>query len=37
MWLSEQDETFDATLQVAWDRLLSQRPVLLLLLGSDLQ
>ncbi|MEV0727755.1 ATP-binding protein [Polymorphospora sp. NPDC050346] len=35
-WLSEQDETFDAALQVAWDRLLSRHPVLLLLLGSDL-
>lgn len=35
-WLAEQDETFDATLQVAWDRLLSGRPVLLLVLGSDL-
>jgi hypothetical protein len=35
-WLAEQDETFDAQLQVVWDRLLSRRPVLLLLLGSDL-
>ena len=35
-WLVEQDETVDAALQVAWDRLLSRRPVLLLLLGSDL-
>ena len=35
-WLAEQDATFDGQLQVAWDRLLSQRPVLLLLLGSDL-
>jgi hypothetical protein len=35
-WLSEQDETFDGQLQVAWDRLLSPRPVLLLILGSDL-
>ncbi|MEV0392664.1 AAA family ATPase [Polymorphospora rubra] len=35
-WLSEQDETFDAALQVAWDRLLGRHPVLLLLLGSDL-
>ncbi|HEX8343346.1 MAG TPA: ATP-binding protein [Actinoplanes sp.] len=35
-WLAEQDDTFDAALQVAWDRLLAQRPVLLLLLGSDL-
>jgi AAA+ ATPase superfamily predicted ATPase len=35
-WLAEQDETFDGALQAAWDRLLSRRPVLLLLLGSDL-
>nr|GID81602.1 hypothetical protein Ade03nite_05260 [Actinoplanes derwentensis] len=35
-WLSEQDATFDGHLQVAWDRLISRKPVLLLLLGSDL-
>lgn len=35
-WLTEQDDTFDGQLQVVWDRLLSRRPVLLLLLGSDL-
>jgi hypothetical protein len=35
-WLAEQDEIFDGALQTAWDRLLSVRPVLLLLLGSDL-
>ncbi|GAA2737396.1 ATP-binding protein [Actinocorallia aurantiaca] len=35
-WLSEQDGLFDGALQTAWDRLLSSRPVLLLLLGSDL-
>lgn len=35
-WLAEQDEVFDGALQTAWDRLLSPRPVLLLLLGSDL-
>lgn len=35
-WLAEQDETFDGALQTVWDRLLSRRPVLLLLLGSDL-
>jgi uncharacterized protein len=35
-WLAEQDEVFDGALQTAWDRLLSGRPVLLLLLGSDL-
>jgi AAA+ ATPase superfamily predicted ATPase len=35
-WLAEQDDAFDGVLQTAWDRLLSSRPVLLLLLGSDL-
>ncbi|MFE9421521.1 ATP-binding protein [Kitasatospora sp. NPDC006697] len=35
-WLSEQDGLFEGALQTAWDRLLSTRPVLLLLLGSDL-
>ncbi|RMI32937.1 ATP-binding protein [Nocardia stercoris] len=35
-WLAEQDGTFDGALQAAWDRLLSRKPVLLLLLGSDL-
>jgi hypothetical protein len=35
-WLAEQDEIFDGALQVAWERLLANRPVLLLLLGSDL-
>lgn len=35
-WLTEQDPVFDGVLQTAWDRLLSSRPVLLLLLGSDL-
>ncbi|MFC7533630.1 ATP-binding protein [Actinoplanes sp. GCM10030250] len=35
-WISEQDATFDGHLQVAWDRLLAGKPVLLLLLGSDL-
>jgi hypothetical protein len=35
-WLAEQDVLFDGALQTAWDRLLSRRPVLLLLLGSDL-
>jgi len=35
-WIAEQDELFDGALQAAWDRLLSRRPVLLLLLGSDL-
>src|SRR5262245_47860932 len=35
-WLAEQDDVFDGALQTAWDRLMSSRPVLLLLLGSDL-
>jgi hypothetical protein len=35
-WLAEQDPAFDGALQTAWDRLLSRRPMLLLLLGSDL-
>jgi hypothetical protein len=35
-WLAEQDELFDGALQTAWDRLLAPRPVLLLLLGSDI-
>lgn len=35
-WLTEQDELFDGALQTAWDRLFARRPVLLLLLGSDL-
>ncbi|MEV6301640.1 ATP-binding protein [Actinoplanes sp. NPDC051861] len=35
-WISEQDATFDGHLQVAWDRLMAGKPVLLLLLGSDL-
>lgn len=35
-WLAEQDALFDGSLQVAWDRLLSRKPVLLLLLGSDI-
>ncbi|MFC5185499.1 ATP-binding protein [Actinomadura harenae] len=34
-WLAEQDALFDGALQTAWDRLLSSRPVLLLLVGSD--
>lgn len=35
-WLAEQDPLFDGALQTAWDRLLAPRPVLLLLLGSDI-
>ncbi|MFI0404514.1 ATP-binding protein [Actinomadura sp. 3N508] len=34
-WLAEQDPLFDGTLQTGWDRLLASKPVLLLLLGSD--
>jgi uncharacterized protein len=34
-WLAEQDEQFDGSLQVSWDRLLASKPVLLLMLGSD--
>jgi hypothetical protein len=35
-WLTEQSASFDGALQVAWDRALSARPALLLLLGRDL-
>jgi uncharacterized protein len=35
-WLAEQDDLFDGALQAAWDRLLAGRPLLLLLLGSDI-
>ncbi len=35
-WLSEADPHFDAALKTAWDMHLSDKPVLLLLLGSDL-
>jgi uncharacterized protein len=35
-WLSEQDDQFDGALQVAFDRWLASRPVLMLLLGSDI-
>ncbi|MEV4238029.1 ATP-binding protein [Nocardia sp. NPDC049737] len=35
-WLAEQDTVFEGALQTAWDRLLQQRPVLLLLLGCDI-
>lgn len=35
-WLAEQDPAFDGHLQVTWDRLMAHKPVLLLLLGSDL-
>jgi uncharacterized protein len=35
-WLVEQDREFEGALQTVWDRHLSARPVLLLLVGSDL-
>lgn len=35
-WLAESDAGFDAALKTAWDMHLSAKPVLLLLLGSDL-
>ncbi|MEU0480061.1 ATP-binding protein [Streptosporangium sp. NPDC006013] len=35
-WLIEQDGEFEGALQTAWDRYLSARPILLILVGSDL-
>jgi uncharacterized protein len=35
-WLVEQDREFEGALQTEWDRYLSAKPVLLLLVGSDL-
>ena len=35
-WLIEQDPEFEGALQTVWDRFLSDRPVLLILVGSDL-
>jgi AAA+ ATPase superfamily predicted ATPase len=35
-WLAEQDGIFEGALQSVWDRQMSRKPVLLLLLGSDL-
>lgn len=35
-WLAEADAGFDAALKTAWDMHLSAKPVLLLILGSDL-
>lgn len=35
-WLLRQDPHLEGQLQTAWDRLLSTKPVLLLLVGSDL-
>ncbi|WP_211228666.1 hypothetical protein [Glycomyces tenuis] len=36
-WISEQGPVFGGALQTAWDRALSSKPVLLLLLGSDMR
>jgi uncharacterized protein len=35
-WLAEQDREFEGALQTVWDRHLSAKPVLLILVGSDL-
>ncbi|MGH3237926.1 MAG: ATP-binding protein [Streptosporangiaceae bacterium] len=35
-WLTEQDSEFEGALQTVWDRYLSAKPVLLVLVGSDL-
>lgn len=35
-WLLESDSALEGELQTAWDRLLSRKPVLLILVGSDL-
>ncbi|WP_103529371.1 ATP-binding protein, partial [Streptomyces sp. SM12] len=35
-WLVEQDAEFEGALQTVWDRHLSAKPVLLLLVGSDM-
>ncbi|MEU8898260.1 DUF234 domain-containing protein [Nocardia sp. NPDC048505] len=35
-WLVEQDSEFEGALQTVWDRHLSAKPVLLLLVGSDI-
>ena len=35
-WLLEQDPAAEGTLQTVWDRELSRKPVLLILIGSDL-
>ncbi|PZG21774.1 ATP-binding protein [Nonomuraea aridisoli] len=35
-WLVEQDREFEGALQTAWDRFLSARPILLILVGGDL-
>jgi hypothetical protein len=35
-WLVEQDPEFEGALQAVWDRHLSAKPVLLVLVGSDI-
>nr|WP_262380236.1 DUF234 domain-containing protein [Nonomuraea sp. PA05] len=35
-WLVEQDREFEGSLQTVWDRFLSDKPILLILVGSDL-
>ncbi|OEU86107.1 ATPase [Streptomyces abyssalis] len=35
-WLVEQDQEFEGALQTVWDRHLSAKPLLLLLVGSDM-
>lgn len=35
-WLVEQDQEFEGALQTVWDRHLSAKPVLLVLVGSDM-
>ncbi|PUB31696.1 hypothetical protein C8K30_101212 [Promicromonospora sp. AC04] len=35
-WLVQQDAEFEGALQTVWDQYLSRKPVLLLLIGSDL-
>lgn len=35
-WLVEQDPAFEGSLQTAWDQYLSAKPVLFLLVGSDI-
>ncbi|WP_322779693.1 ATP-binding protein [Frankia sp. Cas4] len=35
-WLVEQDREFEGALQTVWDRQLSAKPVLLILVGSDM-
>ncbi|GAA3542720.1 ATP-binding protein [Nonomuraea rosea] len=35
-WLVEQDHEFEGALQTVWDKFLSARPILLILVGSDL-